>query len=602
MNAERNLINAFEDELSLADLEANRGQVLFQRNSLSYSISSQANLSDFFPSSIFNKNLILNNFNSSEETSSIAAIAVEVFALDNALSIDAVVPSFLAGEVSNKGKTLPVSIYTLNGLAPNPNLETWVVIHGFVSSPTVNTIGSLADTIANENGGNKQVILLDWSAPADQFLPELAAQWIRDVAGFAVSALQTGWGIAANNINLIGHSLGAYVSSEIGNLYGSNINHLIALDPALNGVILDDVIRLGADPNDEFTNNKDDVLNLLFQTARIFSDRDTYDVDGDTEGIQAPVEFNPVSNFSRAFWGDILKGNGLGSARYARSADESFELLFEQSASNADHHGDIVLNYANVILERGLGEISRRINLDAPSNSNEWKISPQDEGIMAIRSSGIVDEFGNDPGTIPSLLAVKNTLGTSDNDEIVYGSLTADLIVGTDLDSQGSALFNSIGNDTLYGDRGEDTIADNLGNDIAIGGNDNDNLSTGEGNDTLFGVDPNVANPGIGEIDALTGGSGGDLLVLGDETQVYYNSGIDFNSGLNDYALITDFNLTEDKIQLFGNKNLYELGTSSATLPEGTAIFYKNLEVNELIGIVGGVMDLSLDEDYFVFV
>ncbi|MDJ0658042.1 MAG: cadherin repeat domain-containing protein [Crocosphaera sp.] len=103
-----------------------------------------------------------------------------------------------------------------------------------------------------------------------------------------------------------------------------------------------------------------------------------------------------------------------------------------------------------------------------------------------------------------------------------------------------------------------------------------------------------TANLETDEVDILTGTSNIDLFELGDTEEVYYSI-----SGIEDYALINNFDVNKDKIQLHGNLEDYYLGTASENLPQGTTIFSNN---NELIGIVTGVYELSLHEDYFTFV
>jgi hypothetical protein len=91
--------------------------------------------------------------------------------------------------------------------------------------------------------------------------------------------------------------------------------------------------------------------------------------------------------------------------------------------------------------------------------------------------------------------------------------------------------------------------------------------------------------------------------VLGDTSQVYYDDRNETTQGLGDYALITDFNSSEDKIQLKGSVADYLLGTSPSGLPLGTAIFLKNANSpNELIAIVQGSSNLNLTNNTFSFV
>jgi uncharacterized protein YjbI with pentapeptide repeats len=51
----------------------------------------------------------------------------------------------------------------------------------------------------------------------------------------------------------------------------------------------------------------------------------------------------------------------------------------------------------------------------------------------------------------------------------------------------------------------------------------------------------------VNQIDTLTGGSGKDVFILGDSTNNYYT-----NDGENGYAIITDFTIGQDKVQLQG--------------------------------------------------
>ena len=115
-------------------------------------------------------------------------------------------------------------------------------------------------------------------------------------------------------------------------------------------------------------------------------------------------------------------------------------------------------------------------------------------------------------------------------------------------------------------------------------GNNNVVLDGGDAN-ILIDVDPRSENPGLGEIDVLTGNFGKDVFVLGDANQAYYNDGNDNNLGLQDYALLENFNLDEDKIRLHGNLEdygFYKIG-------QGTIILQETSDKYEAIGLVEGV-------------
>jgi Ca2+-binding RTX toxin-like protein len=159
-----------------------------------------------------------------------------------------------------------------------------------------------------------------------------------------------------------------------------------------------------------------------------------------------------------------------------------------------------------------------------------------------------------------------------------------------------------MGNDILFGEKGNDSLDGGDGNDTLIGGMGNDWLVGGKGNDILTGVDPSAPNPGRGEVDILTSGKGKNQFVLGDAAKVYYNDDNNASFGIDDYALILDFNHNKDVIQLHGSASNYVLSASPVELPAGTAIFQKMPSQDELIGIVQGDLELSLGSSYFHFV
>ena len=169
------------------------------------------------------------------------------------------------------------------------------------------------------------------------------------------------------------------------------------------------------------------------------------------------------------------------------------------------------------------------------------------------------------------------------------------------------------------------------------------------GNDGFLGVDPTADNPGQGEIDILIGGfdetieltdgvgtsvnPDRDRFLLGDASSVYYS-----DLGAEDYALISDFDSTEDTIVLqgtaddyvlteIGNKELLQvlpdllleqemeatlqdLGGTKATaiLRVDSTIENKETPISlddpayDLIGIVAGDLNLNLKRRYFEFV
>mgnify|MGYP003465982497 CR=1 FL=1 len=218
--------------------------------------------------------------------------------------------------------------------------------------------------------------------------------------------------------------------------------------------------------------------------------------------------------------------------------------------------------------------------------------------------------------------------GTAQNDQIsgqngndtIFGGDGNDTLAG---DGGSDRLSGSNGNDTLGGNDGGDTISggagtdllnggnqqDRLlgdaGNDSLVGGTDNDLLEGGSGNDTLFGADPNNPQVQVGEQDTLIGGEGTDLFILGDKNQVYYDDRNSPRDGSTDYALIEDFNVAQDKIQLKGDRSLYSLSFFADGNGKTLAnLFYLQPGATaERVGIIKNVSaNLTLDNAAFVFV
>lgn len=237
--------------------------------------------------------------------------------------------------------------------------------------------------------------------------------------------------------------------------------------------------------------------------------------------------------------------------------------------------------------------------------------------------------------------------GGAGDDTIRSGYITAsssrEYSIGNDY------IYGGSGNDYLVGSGGDDYIDGGTGDDILSGDDDrfssDDTLIGGAGNDTLYGeTGSDVLNGGAGDdvlvgdlafswfdegdlVDTLTGGAGADTFILGD---VEYGSlyGLSPFSNLEgeydqEYAIITDFNTSQDLIQLAkyqftydaeyqGAAYQYFLASVPSGSPEGTGIYYlgqtydsetgEYRDTDVLVAVVQGVTNLSLDENYFRFV
>ena len=168
------------------------------------------------------------------------------------------------------------------------------------------------------------------------------------------------------------------------------------------------------------------------------------------------------------------------------------------------------------------------------------------------------------------------------------------LIHGTEIMPEpvtGSFLFNSHYYDVSFGDI---TVTEITGSDIVF---------ADEYHNVLMAVDQSQPLPGAGEIDVLTGHAGADTFVLGDNTGTFYDDGDSSTSGQNDYALVRDFQSGTDTIELGDVMDNFVLSDAPAGMPAGTAISHVNPDggPNELVGIVSGVFNMSLNSGDFLF-
>ena len=127
-----------------------------------------------------------------------------------------------------------------------------------------------------------------------------------------------------------------------------------------------------------------------------------------------------------------------------------------------------------------------------------------------------------------------------------------------------------------------------------------DKILGGDGNDIITGAVKTGATAvslGKGQIDTLTGGAGKDVFVLGDSRGVFYNDNINFNSGSSDYALITDFSLIDDKLQLLNGSYLTTVSSGKLSLywdrNNNGSLNLSGNNQDEMIALINGVTTLN---------
>ena len=212
-------------------------------------------------------------------------------------------------------------------------------------------------------------------------------------------------------------------------------------------------------------------------------------------------------------------------------------------------------------------------------------------GLSASTSGGYVDGMYGDDTLFLDYSGYETAIQNVDSSRYVERiDNDVDLVIFSDIEQY--QITGTDYNDSLQGSSSSDTL---------IGGDGDDYLLGNNGEDIIIGVNPDLENAGIDEIDTLIGGSGSDSFVLGDSDRVFYNDGEYRTQGIEDYALIKDFDLSEDIIKISGFKSDYRLGFSPITDITGTAIYRVegNYYNRELIAIVEDVTILNINSNIF---
>jgi Ca2+-binding RTX toxin-like protein len=108
----------------------------------------------------------------------------------------------------------------------------------------------------------------------------------------------------------------------------------------------------------------------------------------------------------------------------------------------------------------------------------------------------------------------------------------------------------------VVGSKNNDSI---VGGNVAsklVGGGGSDTVNGGNQNDKITGT--NRAARGVGEVDNLSGGGGSNKFILGDNRGAYY-----LGNGASDFAMINDFNLFTDSLDL-GRLRDYSFGVDAS--------------------------------------
>jgi Ca2+-binding RTX toxin-like protein len=261
----------------------------------------------------------------------------------------------------------------------------------------------------------------------------------------------------------------------------------------------------------------------------------------------------------------ILTTPGTNTVIGSKGNDNIFTGFFKSSGGNT-------IDYSN---------LGRAIKYSvAPS----FRAGTTDKG-----SFGKDTIFGDGSLNIIGATNKANTLDwTDDGGFSEYGGRNVNFITNTvqtfdpNNPTNGTPLTEIKNFVNAIGGKGYDKIVGANKNGKLTGGGGNDIIIGGSKNDIITGSDSTAR--GVGECDTLTGGDGRDKFILGDKNGAYY-----VGKGKDDYALITDFNLFQDSINLGGFKNY-----SFAAAGNNTIELYSGKDVNTRdlvakIQIAGGI-------------
>ena len=169
-----------------------------------------------------------------------------------------------------------------------------------------------------------------------------------------------------------------------------------------------------------------------------------------------------------------------------------------------------------------------------------------------------------------------------------YGSAFNTITVAlADGQTAGTASGTDIGIDLIFN---IENVIGGVGADNITGNSARNIIDGGAGNDVVCGTQ-RVLNGGRGQVDTLTGGTGADVFVIGGGVGRFYDDGA-IGAGRNDYALVTDFTVGQDRLQLKGTASQYFMGSTGINGVSGSGVYFdsnnsRTLDTNdELLAIL----------------
>ena len=414
-------------------------------------------------------------------------------------------------------------------------------------------------------------------------------------------------GISEDPVNngLVGELFSTILTEQFKNqrsgdrfFYLNDSSDLSVLAPELENTTLSGIIQ---------QNTSDDVV--IQENAFLVPGLSVETVDSgeNTDSIDFTVSLSDVSGAPVTVDYETVDGVGAAEEDYvAQQGTLTFNPGEQTKTVSVELLGDTVLQDNETFFLRlsngSNNNIDQNLAVSTPTIENEIAGTPSDDVLNGSSSRDLIEgDSGND--TISGRLG-NDLMRGSDGNDLINGDTNASNRSGsgggstsnsnrfnrdsfrgsndTEIGGNGDDTLNgNFGSDTQLGGDGNDVLVGDFdfdnrfgasssfgfsnGNDVQIGGNGNDTLTGGSGNDTLNGTG---GDSGVGEVDELTGGADSDTYILGDRQTAFYVGQNDF-----DYALITNFEVGQDTIELNGDAASYVLAPTTGDLPQGTGLY-----------------------------
>jgi serralysin len=388
-----------------------------------------------------------------------------------------------------------------------------------------------------------------------------------------------------------------------------------------------DLYKVQLDPNDNLKIDLDveKIGSSLFSYLRLFDSAGNEVASASTSEPNDPFFRDPFLNFNAR----ISDTYYVGVSNFNFSYNPFVEGSGFSSDSSSTGNYNLAISVASSLLLTGT---SGNDSLTGGNGNDSLSGLAGDDTLRGLAGSdtlkggsGIDRIFaGNEDDSIEGGAGGDRIFGELGNDEIFGGDGSDTINGGSGFDRidggrgndfifggggravvTGEFLSGGDGNDRIVASSGIDTVNGGNGNDELIGGDERNLIDGGSGNDTLTGVSfEGIAD--LGEPDTLTGGLGKDTFVLGNQDRVFYVPPDDPFESSRSFSLITDFKSAEDRIQLKGSAELYELefftsrlGTLDAAIVYDPGVAQAGLRIGE---IQNAASSLSLTSTTFTYV